>query len=256
MALNEGKKGFIVYCSWDTFLEELNDEQTGQWFKWMMAYTNDKNPDYPVDPSVRMACKMTQTILKNDLEKYREKVERFKKVGKQYKTTDKHDTEIGTDNDTEIATEIGGDIDKDKDKVIVKDKDKDINLKESVKEKADDESPTTTPTPSNEIKPSKEQKHRYGEYGQVLLTNSEYERLCEKYGEGYIIQVIQALDESKKMTGNKNKWKDDNLVIQKAIREEWSMLKNIDPYKTPKSMKDEEAEREALNQKVDLSFLD
>lgn len=138
----DNKKSFIVYCVWKEFLNDLTDAQLGKWLRWAMDYCDDKNPEYPTDTAVRMACKIARTMFKNDLEKYNKKVERFKKVGKQYRTDEKvgaeNDTDNGTENGADIDTEIAGDKVKVNDKVNVKVnvKDKDI-LKEIHKEKSD-----------------------------------------------------------------------------------------------------------------------
>lgn len=77
----------------------------------------------------------------------------------------------------------------------------------------------------------KEEKHKYGEYGWVKLTNEQYSKLKTEFGEDYIDKVIKAVDEYSQSTGNKNKYKDWNLVIRKAIREKWSILRDIEKEK-------------------------
>lgn len=77
----------------------------------------------------------------------------------------------------------------------------------------------------------KESKHKYGEYGWVKLTNEQYSKLKTEFGEEYIDKVIKAVDEYSQSNGNKNKYKDWNLVIRKAIREKWSILKDIEKEK-------------------------
>ena len=90
-----------------------------------------------------------------------------------------------------------------------------VNIEESIKEES------TLPSPS----PS---KHKYGQYGTVLLTTSQYDKLISDYGDkNYIDNVINRIDELCKMTGNKYKWKDFNLVIRKVIRENWSIIKDL-----------------------------
>ena len=71
-------------------------------------------------------------------------------------------------------------------------------------------------------------KHKYGEYGCVLLTTTQYDKLISDYGDkNYIDKVIDRVDEQCKMTGNKYKWKYFNLVIRKVIRENWSIIKDL-----------------------------
>ena len=90
-----------------------------------------------------------------------------------------------------------------------------VNIEESIKEEST--LPSTPPS-----------KHKYGEYGFVLLTTSQYDKLISDYGDkNYIDKVINRVDELCKMTGNKYKWKDFNLVIRKVIRENWSIIKDL-----------------------------
>ena len=90
-----------------------------------------------------------------------------------------------------------------------------VNIEESIKEEST--LPSTPPS-----------KHKYGEYGCVLLTTSQYDKLISDYGDkNYIDKVINRVDEQCKMTGNKYKWKDFNLVIRKVIRENWSIIKDL-----------------------------
>ena len=107
----KGKKSFVVYTSWNTFLEDLNNEQKGKWLDWVMRYVNDewenKEIEYPDDPMVKMSCKMVKDVLKRDLKKYEAKVDRIMKNGKQYRNEVE---EIKTDNDTEIGADIEANI--------------------------------------------------------------------------------------------------------------------------------------------------
>lgn len=71
----------------------------------------------------------------------------------------------------------------------------------------------------------KEERHKHGEYGWVKLTDEQYNRLKSEFAN--IDKVIDRIDEYVQSNGNKNKYKDWNLVIRKAIREKWSCLKDI-----------------------------
>jgi len=69
--------------------------------------------------------------------------------------------------------------------------------------------------------PKRAPKKKYGEYGWVKLTDEQYTRLCDEYGEDKIAERIQYVDEYVQSNGNKNKYSDWNLVIRRAIRENW-----------------------------------
>lgn len=71
---------------------------------------------------------------------------------------------------------------------------------------------------------SKEEKsiaHACGEYGWVKLTDEQYTKLEQDLGEEELLRCIRYVDESAQQTGNKNKWKDWNLVIRKCNRDGW-----------------------------------
>ena len=53
------------------------------------------------------------------------------------------------------------------------------------------------------------------------MTDKQYETLCKDFNKDLIDRVITKLDEYMQSNGNKNKYKDCNLVIRKAIRENW-----------------------------------
>lgn len=61
----------------------------------------------------------------------------------------------------------------------------------------------------------------YGEYGWVKLSEEEYTRLINEYGEAEVQRAITYVDESAQSNGNKNRWKDWNLVLRKCIRNGW-----------------------------------
>lgn len=64
-------------------------------------------------------------------------------------------------------------------------------------------------------------RHKYGEYGRILLTDKEYGKLIEDYGEDKIKRQISLLDEYIEGNNNKNKYTNFNLVLRKSIRENW-----------------------------------
>jgi len=76
----------------------------------------------------------------------------------------------------------------------------------------------------DEAKPKeKEQRKKTGQYGWVRLTSAEYARLVEDLGQTELDRCIKYVDESAQSTGNKNKWKDWNLVLRKCSRDGWGL---------------------------------
>ncbi|MCM1439189.1 MAG: hypothetical protein NC131_08305 [Roseburia sp.] len=84
-----------------------------------------------------------------------------------------------------------------------------------------------TPPPSDrgaqrpQAPPERKVRHKYGEYGWVRLTDDEYDRLAADLGQDELERCIAYIDESAQSNGNKNKWKDWNLVIRKCSRDGW-----------------------------------
>lgn len=66
-------------------------------------------------------------------------------------------------------------------------------------------------------------RHKHGEYGWVRLSDEEYDRLLADLGEEELMRCITYVDESAQSNGNKNKWKDWNLVIRKCSRDRWGL---------------------------------
>ena len=70
----------------------------------------------------------------------------------------------------------------------------------------------------------------FGTYQWIKLTQEQYDKLVSEYNKYYIDGMITALDEYVQSNNNKNKYKDFNLVLRKAIREKWF---NIDSKPSP-----------------------
>ena len=80
------------------------------------------------------------------------------------------------------------------------------------------QSGAAAPTPSGVAS-----RKQYGKHGWVRLTDDEYARLLDELGEAELQRCITYIDESAQMNGNKNKWRDWNLVIRKCSRERWGI---------------------------------
>ena len=66
-------------------------------------------------------------------------------------------------------------------------------------------------------------RHKHGEHGWVRLSEEEFSRLLRDLGEAELTRCIDYIDESAQLNGNKNKWKDWNLVIRKCSRDRWGL---------------------------------
>ena len=92
-----------------------------------------------------------------------------------------------------------------------KDKEKDKETEEYI------EPPAAAPAPSEPV------KRKHGEYGWVRLTDEQYSKLLKELGPAELERCIAYVDESAQSSGNKNKWKDWNLVVRKCHREGWGL---------------------------------
>lgn len=89
---------------------------------------------------------------------------------------------------------------------------------------------TTTSTSTSNIreavKPPAPARKKYGSFGWVKLTDDEHSRLVAELGEQEAKRCIDYIDEAAQSTGNRNKWRDWNLVIRKCHRDGWGLSKS------------------------------
>ena len=86
-----------------------------------------------------------------------------------------------------------------------------------------------------------------GTYKRIKLTKDQYNKLIDDYGEDYINQIINRLDEYVESNNNKNKYSNYNLVIRKAIRDNWFKIEKLPSWfnqeiKEEDNLTDEERE--------------
>lgn len=92
------------------------------------------------------------------------------------------------------------------------------SVSEPISEPENESAPAPTRTAGNSRDGG---KHKRSKYGWVKLTDTEYARLIADLGEAETARCIVYVDESAQSNGNKNRWKDWNLVIRKCSREGW-----------------------------------
>ena len=85
------------------------------------------------------------------------------------------------------------------------------------------EAKTETGTGTKKNSPAGSAAHARGCFGWVKLTDAQYERLKADLGEAELERCIRYVDESAQKTGNKNRWKDWNLVIRACHRDGWGL---------------------------------
>lgn len=69
----------------------------------------------------------------------------------------------------------------------------------------------------------KPKRTSYGHFGWVKLTSEQYSRLSNDLGEAELKWCIDYVDEAAQSTGNKNRWRDWNLVIRRCHRDGWGV---------------------------------
>ena len=84
--------------------------------------------------------------------------------------------------------------------------------------------------------------YTFGEYGWVVLTERQYNRLLADLGSEELQRCIDYIDCQAQSTGNRNGWKDWNLVVRRCHREGWG----------PKSTDQSEADNVFLSMSMEV----
>lgn len=93
-----------------------------------------------------------------------------------------------------------------------------VNENENVNDNENDNVNVNAPALQQERPPARE---KHGRYGWVRLTGEEHRRLLQELGAAELERCIGYIDELAQSTGNKNKWRDWNLVLRRCAREGW-----------------------------------
>ena len=220
--MSADKKSFILYHDIRTPLELLSDEERGKLFMAILDYSEfGAQPDF--DGSLRMAFAFIQTAIDRDSEAWEIKREKRREAGSK-----------------------GG-----KQRVANQ-----ANATFAKQEQANQAVPAPVPVPVNVPVPVKESKadkpptRPYGQYGWVKLTDEQHAKLLTELGQEELERCIAYVDESAQATGNKNKWKDWNLVMRKCSREGWG--RREDRGTTGNHQKPESSAGKRFNFKYDV----
>lgn len=98
---------------------------------------------------------------------------------------------------------------------IEKEREKDIEIEKEREYYISSSAIVSDGVASDKPKKAKPKKHKYGEYNNVLLTDTEYTKLCQEYGDMETLDAIKYLDEYIEMKGSK--YKSHNLVLKKWV---------------------------------------
>ena len=227
------RKGLFLWYADAVQFELLTDEQLGQLIRGLLKYSEYHDLPEFKDPVVRLAFSFMAARDDRDSEKYEEMCERRRIAGKkggrpkkanafsenqkvfeeskqkQKKLTSTPaltstsipapEQETSADKICRIAFPLSG---------------REENL-------SSEQSGAAAPTPAGAAV-----RHKYGTYGWVQLSDGEYTCLLDDLGEEEFLRCVTYLDESAQSNGNKNKWKDWNLVVRRCSREHWGVRGN------------------------------
>lgn len=201
------KKSFIIYDNWAKLLYDMPVEQAGKLIKAICGYKLGEC-ESTGDAVLDAVFGMIKEQLDKDDAKYAEICVKRSNAGKSKKqqTNDIKCNQVLTNDIKTEQLHTDTDIDNDTD-----------NDNENV----------------NVV--SKDTKHIYGEYKHVRLTDTEYQKLCEEYGDIDTGRAIRYLDEYIEMKGYKakshylciRKWVFDAVKREKkpvtstSIMDEW-----------------------------------
>lgn len=202
------KKYIQLYYDYLDAIELLGDAERGRLFTALLEYGRT-GATQGLSGNERFLFPMMRAQIDRDNKEYEEKSRKNSdNVSKRYDRI-----QPNTNSTTEYERSQEEDKDKDKEEEII----------------CADALPPTDGDHSAES-----EKHKHGEYGWVLLTDAEYGRLEKDWGIDKLSYYITYVDEFAQKTKNKNKYKDWNLVLRNAVRDNWG---NYAPKSAPKTSK-------------------
>lgn len=193
------RDSFILYTENREQIKFLNTEQKAALFDAIFDY-NETGETSELDPMTSVVFSVIKQRMDRDREKWEETVAKRREAGRagglksaEVKKANATFAEANEANAT-FATEI------------------EANQAEYVPEYVPD-------NVSQDVRESKTRarktspKHKYGEYQHVLLTDDQYSRLVDEFGEELALGGIKAVDDQIQLKGTK--YKDHNLAIRK-----------------------------------------
>ena len=225
------KNSFILYYDQGEILEKLSDEDAGKLIKKVFQYAKTRE-----EPELKNVLGIAFIPFKQAIDRNTEKWEEIKKkrsyAGKisaeKKKQESTKSTSINTSqqNVTNLTHDNTIQQNQQKETNATDNVSVNVNVNDNVNVNVNDNNKYIT-TSSNISK--KKEKHKYGKFGRVKLTDDEYFRLIDEFGENFIKKQIDLLDEYVESNNNKNKYSNFNLVIRKSIRENWFKNQQREP---------------------------
>lgn len=176
------KKSWVMYDSWIPLFTTLPHDSAANLILAICKYRTDRTY-IPDDPMVLAPYAMITEQLEKDEQKYLKTCEIRAESGREGGKAKASKAKQRLANASKSCQELANLADKDKDKD--KEKDNDIDKKSVAR--------------------TQEQKHIYGEYKHVRLTDQEFSKLVNDYGEHETQEAISLFDEYIEEKGYKSK---------------------------------------------------
>ena len=186
------RKSIMLYLDALEQWDMLTDEQAGVLIKALLRYSKTGEQLESTDGMVKMAFSFMSAQIDRDGAKWERTCEKRREAIKKrwgLNTNEYNSIQMNT---------------KDTDTDTVKDTEKDTDTEKDI-----------TLSSNNIYKPLKPQKHKYGEYQHVLLTDDEHSRLVSDFGSDVTDRYIKKVDEYCEQSGKT--YKNYNLAIRNTF---------------------------------------
>ena len=229
-------RSFLVYSAWTTLFNSLDEFAVGTIIKAICAKKDGL--EYTVtDPILSSIYGMMQAEVDAAAEKYAKVCERRAAAGRLGGIA-KRDAASGAAQDESKCQQVQANASKcqqvqandGKGKLYKYENENEYKYENENENENENESPSETVSPSETTSPSGQekhiahartrtqknpavQKHKHGEFGHVLLTDAEYNRLCDEKGREETDDAIRVVDEYAETSGKR--YKNYSLAIQR-----------------------------------------
>ena len=189
------KKTFVMYSKWEQVFDLMTDEQAGRLIKAVLNYQNGGSGDL-TDPTLFLTFAMLKQQFEEDARKYKDVCAKRAAAGALggRPKNDEDEKANGFSEKQEKAKKANGFSEKQK-----KQKNPDNDLNEygndgGLNESESYEGVCECEAPKGEPEGAQARKHTHGQCGHVRLTELEYARLVDQFGEDGAKDRIEALD--------------------------------------------------------------
>ena len=212
------RESFVIYTELNEAIQDMSDEIAGALFKAIMAYnTTGEVPE--MSAVVQMAFSIIKPQFDKNNQKWEETKAKREERARNAANSRWNKESIEHENN---ACECSSMLEHENNACDANNVN--VNVDVNVSAKAD-----------KSISAHAHAK-KYGAYGWIKLTDEQYNRLAIDLGQSELDRCIAYVDESAQSTGNKNKWRDWNVVIRKCSRDKWGLYgrdrpkKAVNPY--------------------------